>query len=134
MTALPTNAEFATRMPLRNRRERTFDLHPALFAGTIAAYFAFLGIMALAFMNAMLAIPFSVFVAYIVMAFGVPALWALMAPDQGGRAADWDEWMAEGVDTGSGHMTGGAAVAQVMTLPLLVVAWGGAIALIATLP
>ena len=72
--------------PIRpNLAERTFGLHPALFVATIVAYFAFLAIMAATFMNAELAIPFAIFIIYLVMAFGVPGLWARVAGRPEGR-------------------------------------------------
>lgn len=124
-----THAELQGRLR-RNRATRTFDLHPLLFAGTIGCYFAFLGIMAASFMNANLAIPFVIFVAYIVMAFATPAMWARIAPRQGGRLQEWADFLREGIETGSGHLGGGAAVAQVMVLPALIVGWALAIAVI----
>lgn len=112
------------------RAARAFDLHPALFAMTIGSYFAFLAVMALAFMNPHLVIPFGIFAAYIVMAFGVPGAWAYLQPEAKGRRQSWAEFLREGIATGSGHLSGGAAVAQVMTLPVLIIAWGLAVAVI----
>lgn len=113
-----------------DRANRSFDLHPALFAATVGSYFVYLGIMAAAFMNAELWIPFAVFFVFVAAAFGVPALWARLADPKEGRFATWSEFMAEGLDTATGRLGGGAVVAQVMTVPLLIVAWGLAIAAI----
>ncbi|TKD53146.1 hypothetical protein [Sphingomonas baiyangensis] len=115
----------------RNRDERSFGLHPALFVATIAAYLIFLAIMGAAFMNGELVIPFAIFVIYIAMAFGTPQLWARMTEPRGGRFATWGEFLDEGIETGSGKLSGMAAVAQVMTLPVLIVAWGAIVAGIA---
>lgn len=112
------------------RAERTFGLHPALFAVTIGAYFVYLAIMGAAFMNAELWIPFAVFAVFVAAAFGVPAMWARIAGPRDARFADWSEFMAEGLETATGHLGGGAVVAQVLTVPLLIVAWGIAIAAI----
>jgi hypothetical protein len=118
---------------LSNRAERTFGLHPALFAATIGAYLAFLAIMAATFMNPNLLIPFAIFVAYIVMAFGVPALWSNVVGRPVGRFQSWAEFRSEGMDIHTGHVTSGAAIAQVLVLPGLIVAWGLAIAVIVAL-
>jgi hypothetical protein len=131
MTRMHSAAALADRAIVRrNRADRAFDLHPAMFAATVGAYFLFLAIMGLTFMNGELWLPFAVFVAYIAMAFGVPALWARMVEPREGRFASWSEFMAEGLDTGSGWLNGKAVVAQVMTLPVLIVGWGLIIAAI----
>jgi len=115
---------------LPNRAERTFGLPPRLFVATIGAYFAFLGIMAATFMTAELVIPFAIFVIYIVMAFGVPALWARVAGRPVGRFQTWEEFRSEGMVIETGRISGGGAIAQVLVLPALVVGWGVAIAII----
>lgn len=118
----------ATALP--NRAERTFGLPPRLFVATIGAYFAFVGIMAATFMDGELAIPFAICVIYIVMAFGVPGLWARVAGRPVGRFQTWGEFREEGMAIETGLISGSGATAQVLTLPILVVAWGVAVAII----
>lgn len=131
--------EVASRAPasaaprLSNRAERTFGLHPALFVATIGSYFAFLAILAAAFMNPNLLIPYAIFVAYLVMYFGVPGLWAKVVGRPVGRFQSWAEFRSEGMDILTGHISSGGAVAQVLVLPVLVVGFGLAVALIAAL-
>lgn len=116
-----------------NRAERTFGLHPALFVATVGSYFAFLAIMAAAFMNSNLLIPFAIFVAYLVMYFGVPGLWGKVAGRPIGRFQSWAEFRSEGMDILTGRIGSGGAIAQVLVLPTLIVGFAGAIALIAAL-
>lgn len=118
---------------LSNRAERTFGLHPALFVATIGAYFAFLAIMAAAFMNPNLLIPFAICIAYLVMYCGVPGMWARVVGRPVGRFQSWAEFRSEGMDILTGHIGSGGAIAQVLALPVLVVGFAGAIALIAAL-
>ena len=118
---------------LPNRAERTFGLHPALFVATIGSYFAFLAIMAAAFMNPDLIIPFAIFVAYLVMYFGVPGLWARVVGRPVGRFQSWAEFRSEGMDILTGHIGSGGAVAQVLVLPFLIVGFALAVAFIAAL-
>ena len=118
---------------LSNRAERAFGLHPALFAATIGSYFAFLAIMAAAFMNPNLIIPFAIFVAYLVMYFGVPGLWARVVGRPVGRFQSWGEFRSEGMDIHTGDIGSGGAIAQVMVLPFLIVGFAGTVALIAAL-
>ena len=115
------------------RAERTFGLPPRLLVATIGAYFAFLAIMAAVFMNPNLILPFSIFIIYLVMAFGVPSLWARIAGRPAGRFQTWDEFRAEGMEIETGHISGGGAMAQVLTLPVLILGWGLAVAIIAVL-
>lgn len=114
----------------RNLAERTFGLHPALFAATIGAYFAFLAILGAVFMTAELVLPFAIFVIYIVMAFGVPALWARVTPRPEGRFQSWAEFREDGIEIETGRIGSGAAIAQVLVLPVLIVGWAAAIAVI----
>lgn len=115
---------------LPNRAERTFGLPPRLFVATIGAYFAFVGIMAATFRTAELAIPFAICAIYIVMAFGVPSLWARVAGRPVGRFQTWEEFRAEGLVIETGRISSGGAIAQVLILPILVVGWAVAIAII----
>jgi hypothetical protein len=126
-------APTVAQLRLSNRAERTFGLHPALFVASGGAYFAFLAIMAATFMNPNLLIPFVIFALYIVMAFGVPALWSVVAGRPVGRFQSWAEFRSEGVEIQTGHITSGAAIAQVLVLPALIVGWGLAVAVIAAL-
>ena len=116
-----------------NRAERTFGLHPVLFVVTIGSYFAFLAIMAAAFMNPNLLIPFAVFVAYLVMYFGVPGLWAKVVSRPVGRFQSWAEFRSEGMDILTGTLSSGAAIAQGLVLPILIIGFAVAIAIIAAL-
>jgi len=100
---------------------------------TIGAYFAFLAIMAAAFMNPNLIIPFAIFVVYLMMYFGVPGLWAKVAGRPIGRFQTWAEFRSEGIDIATGHIGSGGAIAQVLILPALIVIWALAVALIAAL-
>jgi hypothetical protein len=112
--------------------DRTFGLPTELFALTVAAYVAFLGVMTAAFGEAGLVIPMAICVIYLVMAFGVPALWTQIGPDDGARRLSWSAFRARGVMTNSGPVSAGAAAAQVLILPLVILFWGIAIAVIAS--
>ena len=115
------------------RSERVFGLHPSLFIMTIASYFAFLAILGAAFMNPNLILPFAIFVAYIVMAFGVPGLWANVRGRDAGSVQTWAQFRSEGMDIETGHVDSGSAIAQVVVLPFLIVAFAIAVAMIAAL-
>lgn len=106
----------------RNRGERTFDLHPAIHAITIGAYFAFIAILATAFASPELLVPTAIFIVGVAALFVTPGLWARINPDDGAPKQSWSEFLQEGVDCGTGHLTSGQALAQILVLPGLMVA------------
>ena len=113
---------------------RRFDLPTGLFAAPVALYFAFLGVMAATFADKGLAIPMAIFSIYIIMAFGTPAMWVRMKPDHCAKPPSWSRFMHDGVVTHTGHLGGAGAVAQVLMLPVLILAWGLVVAaIVATL-
>lgn len=112
---------------------RSFDLPTGLFAATVGLYFAFLAVMAVAFADPGLIVPMAIFYIYIIMAFGVPALWVRMKPDHADRPLSWRSFMCEGVDTHTGRLAGRDATVQVLLLPTLILGWGVAMATIVAL-
>ena len=119
--------------PARTRVNRTFGLPTGLYAVTVACYLAFLAVMSVLFMNGGLAIPMAVMIGFVIAAFGVCALWPSMNPDSDSSALTWGQLAARGVQTLSGPLTAGEAAIQVLILPVLIVVWGLAIAVIVAL-
>jgi hypothetical protein len=131
-------AAFAEAKPVaalvrRNRVPRTFDLHPAIFYGLLGTFVTFQVIMGIAFMTRELVVVFGICFAYLAMYFAVPAWWARVVPHKEGPRQSWAEFMREGIETGSGHLTGSAALAQIFTVPVLLVGWAVAVAVISAL-
>jgi hypothetical protein len=118
--------------PFETKVERSFDLPPVLHAATVGLYFAFLGVMAFAFQDRGLIIPMAIFVIYIAMAFGVPAMWVRMKPEHSAKPLGWAHFSRLGIDTFTGNMSAKDATGQVLILPVLVLGWGVAIAFIAS--
>lgn len=116
-----------------NRLPRTFDLHPAIFIGLFGTFTAFLLVMAAAFMTKELWIPFAIFFVYLGMYFGVPALWVRASRAEEGPRQTWAEFMDEGVDTATGHMTASTALAQIFVLPALLLCWALAVVTISAM-
>jgi Flp pilus assembly protein TadB len=105
----------------RNRGERVFDLHPGVHAMIVGAWMAFVGILCTAFMGPDLIVPAAIVVVSVVALFVTPALWARVVPGDGLRRQSWAEFMQEGVECITGRLTAGQALAQIMTLPVLLV-------------
>jgi hypothetical protein len=126
-------AEIRDEPLVRQDIDRTFELPTGLYVATVGAYLAFLGVMAAGFQSRDMILPMAIFVIYIAMAFGVPALWARMRPDTAARALGWDRFMQQGVDTWAGRIAAKDAALQVLILPVLILFWGVAVVMIAAL-
>ncbi len=119
--------------PVQTKVDRNFGLPTGLYVGTVGAYLAFLAVMGLLFMNGELAIPMVTFVLYIVMAFGLGGLWTKMKPDNPSGPLNWGQFSHRGIMTESGLLKAGEASIQVLMLPVLILVWGLAIAVIVVL-
>lgn len=113
--------------------DRTFGLPISLHIGTAVLFIAFMLVMAGGFRSPGLIIPMAINFIFIAAFFTVPGLWARMKPDNASHALGFDEFMAGGVDTYTGRSSGGAAFAQVMIMPLMILFWGFAAVTIAAL-
>jgi hypothetical protein len=118
--------------PARHQVEtdRNFGLPTALFGVTIACYLGFLVIVGTAFAGPMLAIPMTVIVLLIMAAFGVPAVWTRLRDNASGPQT-LGEFETRGIITNTGRLAPRDAAIQVLILPVLLVFWGIAIAVIA---
>lgn len=115
-------------------QDRTFELPPALHLGVAALFLGFVGVLSFAFRNPAMAVPFGVFVAFIVAFFTVPALWARMLPEQNrSRHLSWAEFAERGIDTQTGRESAGSATVLILLLPFLILGWAIAVATIAAL-
>ncbi len=118
---------------IRQDVDRSFELPTGLYVATAGLYFAFLAVMAIGFQTREMILPMAIFVIYIVMAFGVPALWARMKPQHGSRALGWLTFREKGIVTLTGRTGAKDATAQVLILPVLILFWGAATAMIGAL-
>jgi multidrug efflux pump subunit AcrB len=121
-------AEAPAAAPRRGRR--VFDMHPAVHGLTVAAYALFATILCATFMAPEMIVPAAIVAVSVVALFLTPGLWARVAPDDGKPKQSWAEFMDEGVDTITGRLTAGQAMAQILTLPILVVCLAAAMAAI----
>ena len=113
--------------------DRNFNLPVSLHAAYFGLCFAYLGVMWLGFASPGLAIPMVICVVFTAAFYAVPMLWATMGPENPGRSMPFATLMDKGVDTLTGRCSGGAAVAQVLVLPALLLFWGLAVVTIAAL-
>lgn len=112
--------------------DRNFGLPSALYIATIACYFGFLVIVGSAFANPVLVIPMAIIVVLIVAAFGVPAVWARLR-DNSSAPQTLGEFETRGIMTNTGRLRPRDAAIQVLILPVLLVVWGLAVAVVAAI-
>jgi ABC-type dipeptide/oligopeptide/nickel transport system permease subunit len=112
--------------------DRNFGLPTALYGATIACYLGFMAIVGTAFANPVLAIPMAVIVLLVVAAFGVPAIWTRLK-DNASEPQTLGEFDAKGIMTNTGRLAPRDAAIQVLILPVLLVFWGMAVAVIAAI-
>ncbi|MCT2398277.1 hypothetical protein [Novosphingobium mangrovi (ex Huang et al. 2023)] len=117
-----------TDTPARTGIDRNFGLPGGLYVATVGLYLGFIGLMAALFLNPELAIPMVLFAGFVVFAFGLAGYWAKMKPDNDSAPMSWGQLAARGIDTLSGRLTAGEAAIQVLTLPVLILGWGLAVA------
>lgn len=98
-----------------------FDLPRPLLVTLVAISAGYLVVMGLAFRNgAGIGLIFAIFGVVLAGYYGIPAL---MARSGGARRAEWQPRGAWGIETASGYLPGRAAWAQIITVPLLMLAW-----------
>ncbi|TAD76956.1 MAG: hypothetical protein EAY70_09290 [Sphingomonadales bacterium] len=112
--------------------DRNFGLPTALYAATVACYLGFLVIVGSAFATPVLAIPMAIIVLLIVAFFGVPAIWTRLKNNPS-VPQTLGEFETRGIMTNTGRLSAGEASAQVLVLPVLLVCWGLAVAVIAAI-
>jgi len=112
--------------------DRNFELPTGLFAATVGLYLGFLAIMFGAFGNPVLVIPMAIFALFIVAGFGVPAVWTRLR-DNTSLPLTSDRFRIDGIMTHTGPCTSRDASLQMLILPVLIVGWGAAIAIIAAI-
>ena len=114
----------------RNRQDRAFDLHPGVHLMLAGLYMSFVMLLSIAFMGRDLVIPFAINIIGVTALFFVPGLWARVFPDNGGRRQSWSEFIAEGVETYTGHMETKEVLAQIFILPALLLSLAGVMVVI----
>jgi len=112
--------------------DRSFGLPKELYLYTVASYLGFIAIMAIAFINPVLIIPMVIFAGFIIAGFGVPAIFTQLKGNDS-KAMGWGEFGAKGIMTNTGPLAARDATVQVLILPVLLVCWGVAAAIIAAI-
>lgn len=112
--------------------DRTFELPPALHIATALLFLGFVSVLSFAFRAPAMAVPFGIFVIFIACFFTVPAMWVRMKPEENNsRSMRWSELGNNGVQTACGQAGGWEATILVLLLPMVILCWAIAVAVIA---
>ena len=97
------------------------------FAGAIA-------VLALSFRSGM-AVSYGIIFFFLAAFFAIPALFVRTSRGHGGnaKALGWYEFIDKGIVTATGRTSAGEAATLVLMLPVLILAWAIAVAIIAAL-
>lgn len=113
-------------------QDHSFELPPGLYLATALMFLGFVGVLAFAFRNPAMAVPFGVIVAFIAAFFVIPAIFTQTGPDVGRtQPLSWQEFRGSGIVTATGRETAVGATTLVLLLPFLILCWAIAIATIA---
>lgn len=113
--------------------DRTFELPKGLYIATVGIYLTYLLLMGAAFQADHMVVIIGICMISVCAGFGVPALWAIMQPDNDSMNMTWQQFVRNGIETHTGVLTAKDATIQMMILPVLVLAWGMACVIIAAL-
>ena len=109
---------------LHHEVDRTFELPKGLYAATVALYLGFLAVMATGLSSPGLVIPMVIFTLFIVAGFGVPAIWARLAPAPRSRQMSFAQLRRDGIATLTGRISARDASVQMLILPVIIFCWG----------
>ena len=112
--------------------DQSFELPPAVFRAMGALFFGFLAVLTMGLAEPQLIVPMGVNFVFLTAFFAVPAI-LVGASDGGSRSLSWSEFMRKGIETATGHSTGGEALALILVLPALIFFWALAIVTIVAL-
>ena len=106
----------------------SFDLPRSLLRQIVLVALGYLAVMGFAFREGTgIGLLFAIFTLVALAYYGLPLI---MARASGARPEAFPPRGAWGIDTASGYLPGRAAFAQIMTVPLLMLAWAVVVAVI----
>jgi len=130
--ALLERDEIVAPPALRACGDQSFEFPTGLYGAMAAMLFGFMAVMAIGFASPGLVVPIGIIVVFLTAFFAIPCLFVTTVPDgMASRALRWSDFMHNGVETETGHTSGGEAFTLVLILPFLILCWGIAVSIIA---
>ena len=113
--------------------DHSFELPTGLYIAMAGLFLGFVTVLTLAFSGHM-AVSYGVIAVFIFAFFGLPAIFAHAGPEEQRRtrALRWHDFLDKGIVTATGRCSGKEAVVLVLLLPVLIFAFGIAVAVMGT--
>ena len=106
--------------------DQSFELPAGLYAAMAVLLFGFLLVLAVGLAAPGIAVPMAVNFVFLTAFFAIPAIFVGTGQARG-SALSWSQFMRRGVQTETGHSSGGEAAVLILTLPALIFCWALAI-------
>lgn len=106
--------------------DHSFELPTGIYVAMAALLFGFLAVLAVGLANPGLIVPMAINFIFLAAFFAVPAIFVRATPG-GKRALRWSQFRARGIDTATGHSSGGEAAVLILMLPALIFCWSLAV-------
>jgi len=112
--------------------DHSFQLPTGIYVAMTLCFFGAIAILALAFRQGM-GVSYAIIFAFLIAFFGIPAIFVHTSPaSEKWHAIRWYDFLDKGMKTHTGRIGGFSAAILVLLLPLLILSWAIAIAVIAT--
>ena len=112
----------------------SFGFPTGIYAAMATLLFGFLAVMSIGFATPELVVPMAINFFFLTAFFAVPTIFVNAAPRElGPRALRWSTFIERGVETETGHTSGGEAATLTLMLPFLIFCWAIAVVTIAAL-
>ena len=131
---LAARADIVAPPPQRACEDHNWGLPNGIYAAMAICFAGAITVLALSFHSGM-AVSFGVIFFFLAAFFAVPAIFVRTSRGRGGntKALGWYEFMDRGIVTATGRTRGGEAATLVLMLPVLILCWAIAVAIIAAL-
>ena len=113
----------------RSCEDHSFEMPTSVYAAMAVLFFGFLAVMTIGFASPGIAVPMAINFVFLTAFFAVPVLF-VRAPGSSNLALKWSRFMRNGIQTATGHSSGGEAAVLTLLLPFLIFLWSVAIVLI----
>ena len=126
--------EIVTAPAKRACEDQSFELPTAIYIAMISMFAGFIAVLSLAFRGGHMAVVYGVIFAFIAAFFAVPALFPGQVPKENRISAlSLFDFGHRGIATATGRASAREATILVLLLPTLILCFGIAVAIVATL-
>ena len=114
--------------------DHNWGIPTAIYASMVLCFAGAITVLALSF-NSGMAVSYGIIFAFLVAFFAIPSLFVKTSRGRGGnaKALGWFEFVDKGIVTATGRTKASEAATLVLMLPVLILCWAIAVAIIAAL-